>query len=338
MKFLRIALPLLLIASACHQNASQQILYKTNLQDYENRPLHFGDHIDLQVSGVGYDSIVVMMNGKRQETSFSLDSSNGQIGLNNLKTIIYHQGEKTERTAALDIFPEEPPRRLNFKIVKTWPHNADNFTEGFFYENGKIYEGTGLNNASGIQVYTLGSTKIIQQKALDGKYFGEGIARVGDTLYQLTYKAQKVFLYKAASLDPIGSFNCTFSAEGWGLCYNGQELVMTNGTDRLFFIDPKNFSLKRSVEVLDNARHYNNLNEVEWIDGHIYANVWYSNDLLMINPANGVVEAIISLENIPAENTAAGVTNGIAAKDGHLLVTGKNWPNIFEMEKSTPSL
>lgn len=322
----------LLGIQACQEGAAGRILVKNNLGDYNGRSLQFGKVINLSAEGKDIDSMRVYLNGIVQPDSFEISKENSHYGTNQLKLVVYYNdAESVERRATFTVLPDNAPITQSYQVRATYPHNTENFTEGLIYHDGIIYESTGLRGASKLEVYDLLTGKVKQVKKLDSKYFGEGIAKVGDSIYQLTYKAQKVFVYDTESMEQIGEFSFPFSNEGWGLCYDGRYLIMSNGSHELYFIDPKDFSLQHTMEIVDNNGIRKNLNELEFYRGRIYANVWYENEILVIDAASGVVEEVLQIPEIPEGLGRDDVANGIAIKDGNLLITGKNWPVIFEL-------
>lgn len=322
---------------ACGQEAANRILFKNNLEEFESRKLHFGDPINISVEGEDYDSLHIFLNGVRMSQGFDLSDDNAHFGINLLKLIVHHgKTEKMEREASIIVLPKEVPLMKGYEVVNRYPHDASNFTQGFHFEDGLIYEGTGLRGSSKIEIYDLATGKVQQTKKLEDQYFGEGITKVGDSIFQITYTSQKAFVYNAQTLERVQEFSYPFSGEGWGLCYSGEYLIMSNGSHLLYFINPKDFSLHHTIQVVDNNGVRDRLNELEFYNGKVYANVWYDNALLEINPANGAVTATIQLPEIPAGMTRENVANGIAFKGQNILVTGKNWPTIYELELVQP--
>ena len=233
-----------------------------------------------------------------------------------------------------DIYPTD----YTLEVVNAFPHSTASYTQGLEFDNGTLYEGTGGMGATGgksflVKVdYKTGEHLI--RKDLDQKNFGEGITIFGDKLYQLTWQQNICFVYDKNTFEEINTFS--YSGEGWGLCNDGTYLIMSDGSERLYFRDPSNFSLKRTIEVYSNTGPVRLLNELEYIDGKIYANVYQSNDIVIINPETGAVEGIIDASLIALEYKQGGeVLNGIAYKksEERLFITGKNWPYLLEVEK-----
>lgn len=228
-----------------------------------------------------------------------------------------------------------------YKIINSYPHNITSFTQGLEFHNGFIYEGTGKKGRSTISKISLENGKIHQIKKLPSRYYGEGITIVGKRIFQLTYKSNLVFVYDLATFDDITfHFHPT---EGWGLTWDGQQLILSDGSEKLQFIDPETFEVLRKVAVTLNGSPITNLNELEYINGEVWANVWKTNEIVRIDPITGKINSIINLEGLIDQTNTGGagsVLNGIAwlpndssSKNGpgRLFVTGKLWANIFEI-------
>jgi glutaminyl-peptide cyclotransferase len=222
-----------------------------------------------------------------------------------------------------------------FEIVNTYPHDAHAFTEGLFYLNGFLYESTGLEHQSSIRKVELESGKVIQQFDVPGDYFGEGIVNWGPRLISLTWRSHVGFVHDLASFRVQGQFS--YTGEGWGLTQDGRRIIMSDGTAELRFIDPRTLKETGKISANIDGRPVRNLNELEWVKGEIYANVWQTNWIVRINPDNGQIVGVIQLDGIlPASKRVLGQTdvlNGIAydPERDRLFVTGKNWPNLFEI-------
>ena len=212
------------------------------------------------------------------------------------------------------------------------PHLITSFTQGLEFSDGQLYEGTGQKGQSVVAKVNLQSGQHQQSIGLDGNYFGEGITIFGNNVYQLTWQEQKCFVYNKQTLQLEKEFS--YSGEGWGLCNDGKSLIMSNGTERLTFRNPKTFEVERTIEVYTHQGPVANLNELEFVDGLIYANVWMTNKVAVINPVNGKALAEIDATDLVLEGKQGGdVLNGIAYNPNtkKWYLTGKNWPKLFEV-------
>lgn len=227
------------------------------------------------------------------------------------------------------------------KPIGSFPHQESSYTQGLEFNNGTLYEGTGQYGQSMIAQVELSSGTINPNKNvhLDENYFGEGITVFGDHLYQLTWKEQKCFVYDKNTMQVLKEF--AYNGEGWGLCNDGESIIMSDGTERITFRDPKTFTIKRSIDVYDDKGPFSKINELEYIDGEIYANQYYTNQIIVIDPLNGKVIAIINGEDVEKEGRGLGeVMNGIAynPQTKKLYFTGKNWPKVLEINIEKPKV
>ncbi len=220
-----------------------------------------------------------------------------------------------------------------FKIINTFSHDSLAFTQGLIYVDSVFYEGTGLYGHSGIRVVDPASGTVMRQSGLDQNYFGEGITLYGNKIYQLTWLNEVAFVYEPDNLNNSVK-QYSYTGEGWGLTHNGRELIMSNGSSTICFRDPETFDIIRSIEVSDNGAPVENLNELEFVEGLIYANIWYSDIIVMISPTDGRVVGKIDLSGLLPSNYDANVLNGIAwdEEGRRLFVTGKLWPFLYEIE------
>ncbi len=221
----------------------------------------------------------------------------------------------------------------SYQLVRAYPHDPQAFTQGLVFIDGVLYEGTGLNGQSSIRKVKLENGEVLQLKRLEAQHFGEGIAVVGDTIVQLTWQGGTGFVYDRTSFERLRTF--AYGGEGWGLTYDGNRLIMSDGTAVLRFLDPKTLKETGRVQVKDAGRPVAQLNELEFVKGEIFANVWQSDRIARIAPKSGDVTGWIDLHGLldPKDAAAVDVLNGIAydaAKD-RLFVTGKLWPKMFEI-------
>jgi len=226
------------------------------------------------------------------------------------------------------------PPTYRYTVVKTYPHDANAFTQGLQYLDGFLYEGTGLNGRSSIRKVDLATGKVLQQRALANEYFGEGIAVWKSALIQLTWQSGVAFVYDRTTFAPKTQFK--YRGEGWGLTHDGTSLVMSDGSGELRFLDPDTFAERRRLKVTEGGQPVVSLNELEFVKGQVLANVWQSDLIVRIDPKTGNVTGRINLNGLLSarERAATDVLNGIAydAAGDRLFVTGKLWPKLFEIE------
>lgn len=221
------------------------------------------------------------------------------------------------------------------EIVHTYPHDVAAFTEGLFYLNGFLYESTGLEQHSSIRKIRLETGEVVQQRDISREYFGEGIVNWKGHIISLTWKTQVGFVFDLASFKLQRQFS--YVGEGWGLTQDGKEIIMSDGSSQLRFLDPDTLTETHRVEVTMQGNSIRNVNELEWVKGEIYANVWQTNWILRIDPVSGRVLGVIDLRGVLQKSDIipgqTDVLNGIAydAKNDRLFVTGKNWPKLFEI-------
>ena len=223
----------------------------------------------------------------------------------------------------------------SYRVIASYPHNSNLFTQGLIFHDNALYESAGLYAASRLIKRKLDNIKPDTQHHLDQYFFAEGITLLNDRLYQLTWKSEQGFIYDPDSLNQIGRFK--IKGQGWGLTTDGQQLIMSNGSASLLFINPNTFDISKKITVTLNGQPLNNLNELEWVNGYIYANVWNSNTIVLINPNHGKVEASVDFSGLldPKLTTRyTNVLNGIAfdQQQQRLFITGKNWPRLFHVE------
>ena len=227
----------------------------------------------------------------------------------------------------------------DYDIINTYDHNEDNYTQGLVMDGGLLYEGTGLYGQSRLLKTELETGDVLQQYDLEPEYFGEGVTVLGDQVYHLTFLSYTGFIYDKESFEPVGTFE--YPTQGWGLTNDGKELIMSDGSAALHFLDPETLEQTRYITVSDNEGAVDNLNELEFIDGEVYANVFKTTLIAIIDPETGEVTGWVNMAGInpdPVELKDPYVLNGIAYRreTGHLLVTGKGWPTIFEIELVEP--
>jgi len=222
-----------------------------------------------------------------------------------------------------------------YRVVHTYPHDPQAYTQGLLYEDGYLYESTGLNGRSSLRMVDLETGRVLQRATVSANYFAEGLAPWGSTLIQLTWQSHVAFVYDRFSFRLLHTFN--YDGEGWGLTEDGKNLILSDGTATLRFFNPDTFREVRHIVVKDHDTQITQLNELEYVHGEIYANVWHTDRIARISPASGKVLGWIDLTGLLAPGQVTdpeAVLNGIAYDAAHdrLFVTGKLWPKLFEIK------
>lgn len=225
--------------------------------------------------------------------------------------------------------------QYTYGIVNTYPHSTSAFTEGLIFSEGYLYESTGLNGQSSLRRVDLTTGDVLKEYNLPSQYFGEGITIFNNTIIQLTWQSHIGFIYDKNTFALLGNF--TYPTEGWGLTFDGKQLIMSDGTDNLYFLNPTTFQRTGQVQVHDGKEQITQINELEYINGQVYANIWQTNKIAIINPQTGQVTGWINLTGLPAETAVNSnpnaVLNGIAydQQNNRLFVTGKDWPSLYQI-------
>jgi glutaminyl-peptide cyclotransferase len=240
--------------------------------------------------------------------------------------------------ANANLAANQPPANANakagYQVVNVFPHDANAYTQGLLFVDGVLLESTGREGQSSLRRVELQTGKVLSQVNVPRPYFAEGLALLNGKLFQLTWQHGVGFIYDAATFDKLGEFK--YSGEGWGLTTDGNSLILTDGSHRIRFLDPETFTTRKTISVLDHGRVIDSLNELEFIKGEIYANIWHDQRIARIDPNTGGVNGWIDLTGLRDASGATdeeGVLNGIAydASSDRLFVTGKLWPKLFEI-------
>ena len=292
---------------------------------------------DGKISSVNY-----LLDGKPAGTknngdALVLKTGDLSLGYKLITAIVDNGSKKDTLTINIVLKSAVKPTTQGYKVIHTFPHDTSSYTQGLEYHNGRFLESSGEYGFSTLKWVNLQTGKDIQKIDLDKKYFGEGSTLVGDKIILLTWKEDIGFIYDAKSLKQLGTFPYQNSREGWGLTYDGQRIIKSDGTNRIWFLNAANYKEESYIDVYDNNGQVDQLNELEYIDGKIYANIYQTDKIAVIDPKNGSVLSYIDLTGIlPAKDRYANtdVLNGIAwdAAGKRLFVTGKKFSKLFQIQ------
>ena len=293
-----------------------------------------------EINGLAIDSVLYAINGQKSSKNNQFDLSNKRLGAHVVSAIVFYDGNKNKKlTNTVLHLASKAPITYKYEIVKEYPHDPSAFTQGLEYHNGFLYESTGLHKESSLRKVELETGKVLQKIDLEPKYFAEGMTIYKDKIIQLTWQSNEGFIYDLNDFKFEKVFGYGKSNEGWGLTHNNNFLIKTDGSERMWFLNPENYKEDHYIETYTNKRKVDELNELEFINGEIFANVWQKNYILIVNPKNGAIDGILDLNGLQAKAGQRGqdnVLNGIAydKENDRLFVTGKKWNKLFEIKYS----
>jgi glutamine cyclotransferase len=292
--------------------------------------------VEIRIDSLVFESNGTKINVNPKEISFKWLTNNFKVGQNKLRISAYSDGQKVDSYSLRLRFKSDViPELYECKIINTYKHDKGAYTQGLVYEDGIMYEGTGDWENSSLRKVKFETGEVMLNMSLDSKYFGEGITIYKDKIVQLTWRSHTGFVYDKKSFKLLSSFE--YSTEGWGLTTDGEKLLMSDGTNKIHFLDPEYDNEIGSIEVYDNNGPVDSLNELEYINGLVYANVYQQRYIIAIDPKTGKVLQKIDCKNlVPDEynGDSDNVFNGIAhdKNNNRIFVTGKRWPNLFEVK------
>lgn len=282
------------------------------------------------------DSMVYFVNQKEIQISENqMTTDDFKSGNNIIEVLAYNSdGSKDRVSTHVLCLLDKAPEIKKLRVVKEYSHDVTAYTQGLIFKDGFLYEGTGQPKESMLKKIDLKKNELIQSYNLPSEVFGEGIACYNNKIYQITWQSKRAFVYDLKTFTLIHEFQ--YNTEGWGLTNYGEQLIMSDGTQNLYILDPESFSVIDQLQVTDHMGPVTNINEMEWINGKIWANVYLTNTIVIIDPKTGFVDAKMDLTFlVPSTyaNPQDNVLNGIAfdAKTGKIYVTGKRWPTLFEV-------
>ncbi len=289
------------------------------------------------------DSIVYFVNENKVATvkgakSLSFPLKDQKLGYQNLKALVYYDGNNAETTARIELVSAIQPKPLKYTIINTYPHDTLAFTEGLEFHDGALFESTGQKGSSYFRKIDYKTGKVLNQVNLEDQYFGEGITFLNGKLYQLTWQEKTGFIYDATTLKLDKKFTYTKDIEGWGMTNDGKNIYQSDGTEKIWTTNPETQELTSYINVYAGDTKIKQINELEYINGKFYANVWQKDAIAVVDPQTGSVEQIIDMSGLRklVKNSTAEVLNGIAYNPSTktIFVTGKNWDSLFEIKVS----
>lgn len=286
------------------------------------------------------DSVVLSLNDKviqsGQELSAKIETVGMKMGRQRIVVEAYKGGSiAAERYLSLSIKSNSKPVAYRYAVVNTFPHDTHAYTQGLVFDGNTLYEGTGQRGISDLRIVDLKSGQVQKNVPLPEQFFGEGITILNDKIYQLTWQEQRGFVYNKKTMEKVGEFS--YAGEGWGITTDGKMLYQSDGTNAIRIVDPSSLTEKGRIEVYDNVGAVEYLNELEFINGELWANIYQTDKIARIDPSTGKVLGYIDFSNLlPKSDYTEGtdVLNGIAyhKSSGKIYVTGKNWPKLFEVK------
>ncbi len=297
-----------------------------------------------EVNNKPIDSIQFFVNGKRvasKGNSININTKELGVGKFTVTALAFYPEKTKKVNNSIEVLSNIEPSIYSYKLINTYPHDKTSYTQGLEFYNGFLYETTGKKGKSVLRKIALKTGKVLQETKLDAKYFGEGMTILNGNIFWLTWQARKGFIYDLETFKQKGEFAYTWSAEGWGLTNDGTHLIKSDGTHKIWFLDPETQKEKKSIQVYTNKYSLKELNEIEYINGKIYANKWQQNSIVIIDAKTGIVEGVANLSGLKKEIEKSQtitdqdeVLNGIAfdKETGRIFVTGKHWGKLFEIE------
>lgn len=281
------------------------------------------------------DSVQFTLNKSLISKQFNLKTIG--LGEKMIKATVFFEGKKEVALKKVIVVNSKSPKLYSYKLINTYPHDITSYTQGLEFHNGILYESTGQYGESKLRALDYKKGKVLKNINLLSSYFGEGLTVLNDKIYQLTWREGRGLIYDVNKFEAIGSFNYGQSKEGWGLCNDGQKLYKTDGSENIWILNSSTLEEERFVQAYTNKGKLANLNELEWVEGKIYANRYQKNGVAIINPVNGAIEAVIDFKDLKKKVTnhpGLDVLNGMAynPETKTLFVTGKRWDKIFEVK------
>ncbi|WP_109298696.1 glutaminyl-peptide cyclotransferase [Aquimarina sp. AU474] len=343
-----------LVIFSCGSNHDKKKKYFSVVTENDQAIFKLGETIKAHVKNdqnITIDSVTYILDGKKtpSKTDYSFEEKidTEKLGTHILKAHVFYDGNIDTITKKITLLYNTSPKLYSYKIVAEYPHDKEAFTQGLEFFGDTLYESTGKKGKSSLRKVNYKTGEVLIKKEISNEYFAEGITIANNKVYQLTWLAKEGFIYDLSTLERTGSFAYNTSKEGWGLCNDGQRIYKSDGTEKIWILDPQTLAEKEYIQIVTNKGLKTKFNELEWVDGKIYANTWpkhgstnksnLKTSITIINPKNGAIEAVVDLRGLRDKVTQhqdLDVLNGIAYKADtkQLFVTGKNWDKLFEIE------
>jgi glutamine cyclotransferase len=336
-KFLSIIILIATILS-CGSNTGKERSEFSIISNAKGNSISNNETLSLSIKNrknYAIDSIVYRLDSKQVGKAHKLN--NAKLGNQIVNATIYFEGKVQNTSLAITILNKEPPRVFSFNIINEYPHDITSYTQGLEFFNGELYESTGQYGESKLRKSNYNTGEVLKNINLEKQYFGEGLTIFNNSIYQLTWKRRTGFIYDVNTFERKSSFKYGQSKEGWGLCNNGNSLYKSDGTEKIWILDPETLEEKDFIQTFTNKGKIVGMNELEWVDGKIYANRYQLDGVAIINPMNGAIEGVIdfrALRKKVTQHPGLDVLNGIAynPETQTLFVTGKRWDKLFEVE------
>ncbi len=339
---------LLLILSffifSCGSNSGKKSSYFSLKTDGNNDEFQLGESVKLDLENKKereIDSVTYYFQQKnyQAETDFSLELSleNIKLGKHFIEAIIFSEGETDTTSKSIKIYNNTAPVSYSYKIVNEFPHDQNAYTQGLEFYKDTLYESTGQYGSSSLRKVVLETGQVLQKLNLTDNYFGEGLSILNDKIYQLTWNEGEGLIYHLEDFKQTATFSYNQSEEGWGLCNDGNQFYKSDGTEKIWTLNAESLAEEDFIQVVTHKSIVSKMNELEWIDGKIYANTYQKDGVAIINPNTGAIEGLIDFRGLRdkvTQHDKLDVLNGIAYNpdSDKLYVTGKNWDKIFEVE------
>ncbi|NAS30852.1 glutaminyl-peptide cyclotransferase [Flavobacteriaceae bacterium R38] len=331
---------LALIIISCNGNIAEKNNFsividadKKQFQLHDEVPISIKNSKKLKINSVSYQ--IGKIDLKIIDGKIKLEGV--PLGKQQLDATISYNGKSETVSKKITILSDKAPQIYSYEIIEEYPHDINAYTQGLEFKNDTLYESTGRNGQSSLRKVDFKTGTVLKKIDLDNTYFGEGITILNDKIYQLTWQNNKGFVYNLSNFEKTGSFVYGKSAEGWGLCNDGQKIYKSDGTEKIWILDPDSLIEQNYIQTVTNSSIFSKANELEYANGKIYANSYQKDGVMIINPSTGAIEGVIDFRKLKAKVTKHNdldVLNGIAYHPERktFFITGKNWDKLFEVK------